>query len=123
MTAGGGPGHHAPMPVFKIFRAPEWAAFQAAGRTAGAPVDLRDGFVHLSTAAQVEGTAARHFAGEDGLVLLAVDESRLGPALRWERSPSRGEDFPHLYRELAIADVLWSAPLPLAGGRHVVPPL
>ena len=110
------------MAVFKIFRAAEWEAFQAAGRSAGAPIDLRDGFVHLSTAAQVEETAARHFAGEAGLVLLAVDEVRLVPELRWESSRG-GALFPHLYRELRAEDVLWSAPLPLDGGRHRFPPL
>lgn len=110
------------MAIYKLLRAGEWRDFEAVGRTAGAPVDLRDGFVHLSTAAQVEETAARHFAGEDGLVLLAVDESRLVPALAWE--PSRGGDlFPHLYRELRMEDVLWSTPLPIESGRHRFPPL
>jgi uncharacterized protein (DUF952 family) len=110
------------MAIYKIFRAPEWEAMQAAGRTAGAPIDLQDGFVHLSTAAQVEETAARHFAGLEGLVLVAVDEARLAPELRWE--PSRGGDlFPHLYRELRMDDVLWAAPLPLESGRHAFPPL
>ena len=110
------------MAIYKILRAPEWEAFQAAGRSAGAPIDLRDGFVHLSTAAQVEETARRHFAGEAGLVLVAVDEARLVPELAWE--PSRGGDlFPHLYRELRAEDVLWSAPLPLEDGGHRFPPL
>ncbi len=110
------------MAIYKIFRAPEWEAMQAAGRTAGAPIDLQDGFVHLSTAAQVKETAARHFAGLEGLVLVAVDEARLAPELRWE--PSRGGDlFPHLYRELRLDDVLWAAPLPQEGGRHAFPPL
>lgn len=110
------------MAIYKILRAPEWEALHAEGRTQGAPIDLRDGFVHLSTAAQVEETAARHFAGEEGLVLLAVDEGRLGEALRWE--PSRGGAlFPHLYRELRTGDVLWSAPLPFEDGRHRFPPL
>lgn len=110
------------MAVYKILRAPEWEAFRAAGRSAGAPVDLKDGFVHLSTAAQVEETARRHFAGEGDLVLVAVDEARLAPELAWE--PSRGGDlFPHLYRELRAADLLWSAPLPLEDGRHRFPAL
>jgi uncharacterized protein (DUF952 family) len=109
------------MPVFKLFRAPEWQAFEAEGRSAGAPIDLRDGFVHLSTAAQVEETARLHFAGVEGLMLVALDEARLGPDLRCE--PSRGGDvFPHLFRELRASDVLWSAPLPLEDGRHVFPP-
>lgn len=110
------------MAIYKIFRAPEWQAFEAAGRTDGAPVDLRDGFVHLSTASQVEETAARHFAGEENLVLVAMDEARLVPELAW--APSRGGAlFPHLHRELRAEDVLWSVPLPWEDGRHRFPTL
>ncbi len=108
------------MLIYKIFRAPEWAALRAQGATRGAPADLADGFVHFSTARQAPETAARHFAGEAGLMLLAVDSDRLGEALRWE--PSRGGAlFPHLYRELRLADVVWAQPLPLAGGAHQFP--
>ena len=110
------------MPVFKLLRAAEWAAFATQGRLAGSPLDLADGFVHLSTAAQVEETARRHFSGEEGLMLVALDEARLALDLAW--APSRGGAlFPHLYRELRADDVLWSAPLPLADGAHVLPPL
>lgn len=110
------------MPIYKIFRAPEWEAMQAAGSTPGAPIDLQDGYVHLSTAEQVGETAARHFAGEQGLVLLAVDDAIMAPDIRWE--PSRGGAlFPHLYRDLRMEDVLWSAPLPWEGTRHRFPPL
>ncbi len=98
------------MAYYKILRAPEWEALAAAGQTPGAPIDLRDGYVHLSTAAQVEETAAKHFAGEDGLMLLAVDESRLREALRWE--PSRGGAlFPHLYAALAMSAVTRVTPI------------
>ncbi|PID35755.1 MAG: hypothetical protein CR993_08365 [Rhodobacterales bacterium] len=109
------------MLVFKIFRAPEWEAFQSTGRSEGAPVDLTDGYIHLSTAGQVRETAAKHFAGEDGLVLLALEAAQLGPELRWEKSRS-GQDFPHLYRPLDATDILWCKPLPLTGGQHVFPP-
>lgn len=105
------------MAVFKILRAPEWDALAAAGATRGAPIDLRDGFVHLSSREQVEDTARLHFAGEGDLVLVAVDEDRLGADLRWEAS--RGGDlFPHLFRELRITDVLWHRPLPWRRGVH-----
>ncbi len=109
------------MLVYKIFRAPEWAAFESAGSTAGAPVDLADGFIHFSTAGQAPETAAKHFAGEDGLVLVAVEADRLGTELRWE--PSRGGAlFPHLYRELDATDVSWTRPLQLSpDGVHVFP--
>ena len=110
------------MLIYKILRAPEWAHLQAAGTSAGAPVDVADGYVHFSTAAQVAETAARHFAGEDDLRLLAVASEPLGEALRWE--PSRGGAlFPHLYRELRLADVLWSRAMPLVDGVHRLPDL
>lgn len=108
------------MLIYKIFRADEWAALQSAGETAGAPIDLSDGYVHFSTAAQVRETAAKHFAGADDLVLLALDPAQMGPDLRWE--PSRGGAlFPHLYRKLTLAEVLWHRPLPLQDGVHVFP--
>ena len=109
------------MLIYKIFRRPEWDAFRAAGETAGAPVDLADGFIHFSTAAQVVETAAKHFATESDLVLVAVAAEPLGTALRWE--PSRGGQlFPHLYAELPMAAVRWVKPLPLGpDGVHVFP--
>lgn len=108
------------MLIFKILRRPEWDAFRAAGRTAGAPVDLADGYIHFSTAAQVAETAARHFAEESDLVLLAVEADILGEALKWE--PSRGGAlFPHLYRELRMEDVVWDKSLPLGATGHIFP--
>ncbi|MBP7000524.1 DUF952 domain-containing protein [Amaricoccus sp.] len=106
--------------IYKLFRAAEMAELAAAGATRGAPVDRADGYVHLSTAAQVAETAARHFAREDGLWLLACDEAAMGNAIRWE--PSRGGQlFPHLYRALGRADVVWARPLALGTGGHVFP--
>jgi uncharacterized protein (DUF952 family) len=108
------------MLVYKIFRRSEWNAFRAAGATEGAPADLRDGFIHLSTSEQVAGTAARHFAEESDLVLVAVDADRLGADLRWE--PARGGAlFPHLYRALRLSDVVWDKSLPLGATGHIFP--
>jgi len=108
------------MLIYKILRSSEWEAFEAAGETRGAPVDLADGFIHFSTAGQAAETAAKHFAGEDGLWLVAFEARRMGDALRWE--PSRGgELFPHLYRVLRRDEVVWAKPLPLADGRQVFP--
>ncbi|WP_299676598.1 DUF952 domain-containing protein [uncultured Roseobacter sp.] len=108
------------MLIFKIFRADEWADLRAKGETTGAPIDLADGYVHFSTAPQAAETAAKHFAGEDGLMLLAVDTDTLGDDLRWE--VSRGEQlFPHLYRVLRMEDVVWAQPLPLKDGVHQFP--
>lgn len=107
------------MRVYKILRGEEWAAFDAAGETRGAPVDHADGYIHLSTAAQVAETAAKHFAGEEGLWLLAVETEGLGD-LKWE--PSRGgQRFPHLYGTLSRSHVAWVRPLPLGRDGHVFP--
>lgn len=108
------------MLIYKIFRRSEWDAFRTAGVTGGAPVDLADGFIHFSTAAQVAETAARHFAEESDLVLVAAAPEVLGSALRWE--PSRGGAlFPHLYRRLHLADVVWDKSLPLGATGHIFP--
>jgi uncharacterized protein (DUF952 family) len=117
------PRDQAAMMIYKIFRAAEWQALVAAGETAGAPVDLADGYIHFSTGAQVVETAAKHFAGAEELVLAAVDADALVNALRWE--PSRdGALFPHLYRPLRRTDIAWHAPLPLGpDGKHAFPPL
>ena len=108
------------MLIYKILRRPEWDAFRAAGETAGAPIDLTDGYIHFSTAAQVAETAAKHFATQSDLVLVAVESDGLGAELRWE--PSRGGQlFPHLYRRLRLADVVWDKSLPLGATGHIFP--
>ncbi|MFV0492314.1 MAG: DUF952 domain-containing protein [Pseudorhodobacter sp.] len=108
------------MLIFKIFRRAEWNIFSAAGETRGAPVDLDDGYIHFSTATQVVETAARHFAQESDLVLVAVEAGTLGGDLKWE--PSRGGAlFPHLYRPLQRSDVVWDKSLPLGASGHIFP--
>ena len=111
--------HDQPM-IYKIFRRDEWAQLQRDGETAGAPIDVKDGFVHFSTPAQVRETAAKHFAGEDGLVLAAVDDKTLGRDLKWE--PSRGGAlFPHLYRKLTTTDIVSAHRIGTDGPHHVFP--
>lgn len=109
--------------IFKIVTAAEWEEARRAGLFHGSAADRRDGYIHFSSAAQVAETAARHFAGIDGLVLAAVDADALAPALEWE--PSRGgELFPHLYASLPLARVLWVQALPLGpSGQHILPDL
>lgn len=108
------------MLIYKILRKAEWVDLQSNGSTSGAPVDLVDGFIHFSTAAQLPETLARHFAGEPGLILLACEGDNMGEELRWE--PSRKDDlFPHLYRQLELTDVLWRKPLAIEGATHVIP--
>jgi uncharacterized protein (DUF952 family) len=109
--------------VYKICDAAAWREAERMGRFTGAPIDLQDGFIHFSSAAQVRETAARHFAGKSDLVLAAVDAAALGDALKWE--PSRGGDlFPHLHAPLMLDAVRWVKPLRLdAEGRHEFPEL
>ena len=109
------------MLIYKIFRADEQAEFEAKGETLGAPIDLQDGYIHISTADQVKETAAKHFAGEDNLFLLALETDTLGDDLKWEVSRG-GAKFPHLYRVLKADDVIWTRPLTLgANNEHVFP--
>jgi uncharacterized protein (DUF952 family) len=90
-----------PAVVYKVLRANEWAAFTASGQFAGSADDLRDGFIHLSTEAQLAGTLSRHFAGEADLVIVEFDVAALGAHLRWEASRG-GALFPHLYGTLLL---------------------
>jgi uncharacterized protein (DUF952 family) len=109
--------------IYKICEARQWAQAQGDGAFNGSAVDFADGFIHFSTAEQVAMTAARHFAGMTGLVVLAVLAEDLGAALKWE--PSRGGAmFPHLYGALPLAAVRWVKPIRLDDdGRHVLPRL
>ncbi|KQO74565.1 DUF952 domain-containing protein [Methylobacterium sp. Leaf88] len=107
--------------IYKISPRALWRRAEDIGRFEGAPIDRTDGYIHFSTAAQVGETAARHFAGVEDLVLVAVEAEDLGPALRYE--PSRGGDlFPHLHAVLDLKAVRSVTDLPLgADGRHVFP--
>lgn len=108
--------------IYKLLRAVEWEAARGEERFAGSALDLADGFIHFSTAAQAAETAARHFAGEAGLVLAEVDPAALADALRWE--PSRaGALFPHLRGALPLSAVtrVWTLALG-PGGLHLFPP-
>lgn len=109
--------------IYKICPKNLWNEAESAGFFTGSPVDIRDGYLHFSTGEQVRETAGKHFAGQEDLLLIAIDADALGAALRYE--PSRGGDlFPHLYAPLPVSAVLWAKPLPLgADGRHVFPDL
>ena len=119
----GGSGDFGVTVIYKICTAAQWRQAERARVFHGAEVDIQDGFIHFSTAAQLAETAAKHFAGLDDLMLIAVDASDLGAALTWE--PSRGGAlFPHLYGTLPFDTVLWARPLRLGpDGRHVFPEL
>ncbi len=104
--------------IYKIVAAQAWEEALAQKSFAGSPVDLADGFIHFSTRAQVEATAAKHFAGQSGLLLVGVDEQAVGDKLVYE--VSRGGDlFPHLYGALPTELAKLVLPLPLGpDGAH-----
>jgi len=109
--------------IYKICAASLWREAERAGRFVGVGVDLSDGFIHFSAADQVAETAAKHFAGQRDLVLIAVAADALGPLLKWEVSRG-GALFPHLYGALPMTAVRWVKPLPLgADGRFRFPGL
>ena len=90
--------------IYKISSASAWREAERQGVYKGSPDDLRDGYIHFSTASQVPETARKHYFGQTGLFLIAVDADALGESLRWERSRT-DELFPHLYGELDLAAV------------------
>ena len=97
---------HPPI-AYKIFTASQWGQFQADGVFAGAPVDLADGYIHLSTIDQLQGTLDKHFAGQTGLVIAEIDLGLLGDTIRWEVSRG-GALFPHIYGPLPLSAILSS---------------
>jgi len=100
--------------VYKILSSVEWAAAVAVGAFEGSALDLRDGYIHLSTAEQAAETARLHFRGQSNLVLLTLDAERLHAGIKWE--PSRGGQlFPHFYGVLKVKDVETVRDLPLNG--------
>jgi uncharacterized protein (DUF952 family) len=107
--------------IFKILTSQQWRQAEAQGVFKGAPIDLQDGYIHFSTAGQVEGTADKFFAGMDDLLIAAVEAEKLGDKLIYE--VSRGDAlFPHLYDVLDLAAVKWVKPMPLGkDGRHELP--
>lgn len=109
--------------IYKICSVAAWREAEREGVFRGSPDDHRDGYIHFSTADQVAGTARKHFAGQQNLVLIAVDSGRLGERLKWE--PSRNDAlFPHLYDVLSVGAVTRVVPLPLGSdGAHVIPEL
>lgn len=110
-----------PPVIYKIVDAASWREARQAGVFEGAAIDLQDGYIHFSTASQVHETARKHFAGQDDLLLVAVDGGALGDALVFETSRG-GDSFPHLYGHLPMSAVLWETPLALdEDGAHQFP--
>ena len=90
--------------AYKILTAEQYDQFKADGVFKGAPIDLQDGYIHMSTRDQAAETAAKHFAEQDRLVMLMIDLAPFGEAIKWEVSRG-GALFPHLYGDLPIGAV------------------
>lgn len=107
--------------IYKIVSADLWQAAEASGFFGGAPIDINDGFIHFSTAAQTRKTAELYFKGQTDLLLVSVDGNTLGEALVYE--PSRGGDlFPHLFAPLPMTAVARVVPMPIGpDGNHQFP--
>ena len=97
--------HSHPETAFKIFTAAQWAQFEADGVFHGAPVDLADGYIHLSATDQLQGTLDKHFGGQDGLVIAEVNLAQLGETIVWEESRG-GALFPHIYGPLPMGAII-----------------
>jgi uncharacterized protein (DUF952 family) len=106
--------------IYKIAALAAWDHAMQSGHYAGSADDIRDGFIHLSAQHQLRGTLENHFKHKDGLLLVAFEENKLGPTLRWEQSRG-GELFPHLYGDLPASHALWQRPLML--GADGIPDL
>ena len=107
--------------IFHICRSDEWHSAIERGMYSGSSQDKKDGYIHFSASNQVIESAAKHRAGQKGLVLLTVDGELLEPSLKWEAA--RGDElFPHLYGDLPINAVLRAEELPLGpDGLHIFP--
>ncbi len=99
-----------PLTAYKVLTGGQFAALERDGRFDGAPVDLADGYIHLSTAAQLTETVDKHFAGQDDLHVVAVDLAAHGDAVRWEESRG-GQSFPHLYAPMLLETAVAVGPL------------
>lgn len=107
--------------AYKILTGDQFAQFKADGLFTGAPVDLADGYIHMSTREQAAETVAKHFAGQDRLVMLMIDLAPFGDAVKWEVSRG-GARFPHLYGDLPMSAVAGKVVLRLGDdGRHQFP--
>lgn len=110
-----------PLTAYKVLTAAQMAALEQDGSFAGAPVDVADGYIHLSTAAQLTETVDKHFAGQDDLHVVAVDLAAHGDTVKWEASRG-GQLFPHLYAPMLLETAIAYGPLKRdADGRVKLP--
>lgn len=107
-----------PQTAYKVLTADQMAALEQDGSFAGAPVDLADGYIHMSTAQQLTETVAKHFAGQSHLHIATIDLGAFGGSLKWEESRG-GQLFPHLYGPLPLSAVIAYGPLDRDAGGEI----
>ncbi|WP_380057320.1 DUF952 domain-containing protein [Falsihalocynthiibacter sp. SS001] len=108
------------MLIYKVFLEPEWAELEQNGETAGAPIDLVDGYIHFSTAEQLRETVTKHFANKPNLILATVETDGIADEIKWEVSRG-GAKFPHLYRKLKRSEVIAYTSVPRGEHGHILP--
>ena len=111
-----------PTTAYKVLTAEQMATLEREGSFAGAPVDLADGYMHMSTAEQLTDTVDKHFAGQSDLYVAAIDLGSFGGSLKWEESRG-GQLFPHLYEPLLLETVIAYSPLERAADGTVRLPI
>lgn len=111
-----------PEVAYKVLTMAQMMELEREGVFAGAPIDLADGYIHLSTSAQLTETVDKHFAGQEDLQLVAVDLAVLGDAVKWEESRG-GQMFPHIYAALPLLAAIAYGPLERAADGTVALPV
>jgi len=107
--------------AYKILRADEYAVLESQGAFTGSPVDIQDGYIHLSMAGQLQGTLDKHYTGGDDLNLVEVELAACTDAVKFETSRG-GAQFPHLYGTLYKAATRRIWPLKAGSdGRYNLP--
>lgn len=96
--------------AYKILTREQLDQLLADGSFAGAPIDLADGYIHMSSAEQAQETLEKHFAGQADIQIAAIDLLALEGAIRWEVSRG-GALFPHLYADLPLSAVIAHGPV------------
>lgn len=91
--------------VFKIFTPSEWAAFSASSVFKGSPLDIADGYIHLSAAPEMQGTLDKWYTSGDNVIIAEIDMARIKDSVKWEVSRG-GAKFPHQYGALTMDDIL-----------------
>jgi len=98
-------GDQNPQFVYKMLTEEQWHVLESTGTFTGSPVDLKDGYIHLSAKDTVEKTTELYYKGVNVVALLQVKYESIKGETKWEFSASRNKHFPHLFRDLNKSDI------------------